>query len=80
MQQEMHHHECENPCGDVVEHDSGALWKCFQLPYRGRLDDIERSKKYKTREESFPREGDGDKGNQLSGDFVDYYELGIFRG
>ncbi len=42
------------------------------------LDDIERSKKYKTGEKSFPRERDGDEGDELSGDFVDDDELGIF--
>jgi hypothetical protein len=48
------------------------------LPHRRWLDDIERSKKYKTGEESFPGKRDGDESDELSGDFVDYDELGIF--
>ena len=74
----MHHHERENPCGDIIEHDAGAIWKSFQLPYRRRLEDIKRSKKYKTGERSFPREGDGDERDQLAGYLVDDDELGVF--
>lgn len=78
MQQEMHDYESENPCRHIVEYDPGAVWKFLQLPQRRRLDDIEGSKKYKTREKSFPRQGDGDQGDQLSGDLVDHDELGVF--
>ena len=74
----MHYDEGKNSCRDIIEHDSGAFGKFLQLAHRRRLDDIERSKKYKTGEESFPREGDGDEGDELSGDFVDDDELGIF--
>ncbi len=78
MQQKMHHDEGKNSSRDVIEHDSGAFGKSLQLAHRRRLDDIERSKKYKTGEKSFPRKGDGDEGDQLSGDLVDDDELGIF--
>ena len=78
MQQEMHPNEGEDPCCDIIEHDSGAFWKSLKLPHRRWLDDIEHSKKYKTREKSFPREGDGDQRDQLSGDLVDHDKLGIF--
>jgi len=80
MKQEMHRREGENSCRDVIEHDSGAFWKSLQLPHRRRLDDIERSKKYKTREKSFPCERDRDQRDELSGDFVDHHKLRIFRG
>ena len=74
----MHHHQRENPCRDIIEHDAGAIWKSFQLTNRRRLEDIKRSKKYKTGERSFPREGDGNERDQLSGYLVDDDELGIF--
>jgi hypothetical protein len=80
MQQEMHRGECENSGRNIIEDDSGAFWKLLQLPHRRRLDDIECSKKYKTREQSLPRQRDGDEGDELSGDFVDDDELGIFGG
>ena len=78
MQQEMYRNPCEDPGCNVVKHNPGALWESLQLPHRRRLDDIERSKKYKTNEESLPREGNGNEGDELSGDFVDYYGLRIF--
>jgi hypothetical protein len=74
----MHHYESENSCRDIIEHDSGAFGKSLQLAHRRRLEDIERSEKYKTREKSFPCQGDGDEGDELSGDLVDYDELWVF--
>ena len=56
----MHQNESENSRRDIIENDSGALGKFLQLAHRRRLDDIERSKKYKTREKSLPCEGDRD--------------------
>jgi len=76
----MHYNERENSCRDIIEHDSGAFWKSLQLPHRRRLDDIERSKKYKTHEESLPRERDGDQRDQLTGNFVDHDKLRVFGG
>ena len=78
MYQEMHHSEGKNSCCHVIEHDSGALGKFLQLSHRRRLDDVERSKKYKTGEESFPRQRDGDECDELSSDLVDHDELGVF--
>jgi len=78
MQQEMHYNEGENSCGNVIEYDSGAFWEPLQLTHRRRLDDIECSEKYKTREKSLPSERDSDERDQLPGDLVDYDELGIF--
>ena len=80
MQQEMHPNESENSGRNIIEDDSGAFWKFLQLPHRRRLDDIEGSEKYKTREKSFPRQRDSDQGDQLTRDFVDDDELGIFGG
>ena len=80
MQQEMQRNESENSGRNIIEDDSGAFWKSFQLPHRRRLDDIEYPEKYKTREKSFPRQRDSDQGDQLSGDFVDDDELRISAG
>src|SRR4029077_7097287 len=77
MQQEMYRNPSKGSRCNVVEHDPGALWESLQLPHRRRLDDIERSKKYKTNEESLPREGNGDEGDELPGDFVDDDALGV---
>ena len=76
----MHSNEGENPCRHIIEYDSGALGKSLQLPHRRGLDDIEGSEKYKTREKSFPCEGNGNQRDQLSGDLVDHDELRIFGG
>jgi hypothetical protein len=76
----MHGNKSENPCRNIVEYDPGAFWKSLQLSYRGRLHDIEGSKKYKTGEKSFPCERDSNERDQLAGDFVDDDELGIFDG
>jgi len=79
MQQEMHYCECENSRRDIIEHNSSAFWKFLQLPHRRRFDDVERSKKYKTRKKSFPCEGDGNQRNQLPGNLVDDDELRILH-
>lgn len=73
----MHYHESVKSGCDVIEHDSDAFGKFFQLVNWRRLEDVEDSKKYKTGEKSFPRERDGDEGDQLSGNFVDDDELGV---
>ncbi len=73
----MHDYESIDSRGDVVEHDSGPFWKFLQLSNGRGLDDIERSKKYKTCDKSFPRERDSDEGDQLSGDFIDHDKLRI---
>ena len=76
----MHYHQSVKSGCDVIEHDSVAFGKFFQLANWRRLEDVEDSKKYKTGEKSLPRERDGDEGDQLSGNFVDDDELGIFGG
>jgi len=55
MQQEMYPNECESSSRNIIEDDSGALWKSLQLTHWRWLNDIEASKKYKTREKSLPR-------------------------
>jgi hypothetical protein len=80
MQQKMQYRECENSCRDIIEHNSGTFWESLQLPHWRRLDDVERSKKYKTREKSFPCEWDGDQRDQLACNLVDDNELRILHG
>jgi len=74
----LHYHQSVKSGCDVIEHDSDAFGKFFQLANWRRLEDVEDSKKYKTGEKSFPRKRDGDEGDQLSGNFVDDDELRIF--
>jgi len=78
MQQKLHHRQRVNSGCNVIQNDSGTFGKALQLPHRGRLHDIKGTKKYKTGEKSFPREGRGNEGDQLSSDFVDYHKLRIF--
>lgn len=75
----MQHCQGVEPGRNIVEDNSRAFRKCFQLSHGGWLDDIEASEKYKTGEKSFPCEGDGNQRDQLPGDFVDYGELWIFH-
>ena len=78
MQQEMHRREGEKSSCNIIEHDSDPFRKLLQLPNWRRLEDIEGSKEYKTRQKSFPRQGDGDQRDQLSGNLVNNDQLWIF--
>src|SRR5208282_59836 len=61
----------------VVDYNAGALGQPFQSADGKRFPHIEDTKKYKAREKSFPSERDGDKSNELSGNFIDDDELRI---
>ncbi len=78
MQQEMHANECKNSGRHVIQDDPSTLGKSLQLPYGRRLEDIEGSKKYKTRKESFPCQRNSDQCDELPGYFINHHELGIF--
>jgi len=78
MQQKLHPHQDVDPCRNIVQHNAGAFRQPLQLPHRRRLDDIEGSKKYKARQKSFPREGDGNQSDQLSSDLINDDALWIF--
>ena len=75
----MHDGERINTGAEIVDYDAGALGEPLQLPNWKRLPHIEHTKEYKAREKCFPSEGDSDKGDELSGDFVDDNKLWIFR-
>ena len=79
MQQQLHDNESKQASAQVINHDSGAFGKVFQLAYRGWLKGIERSKKYKAHKKRFPTHRGCDESNQLSRDFVDDDKLRIFK-
>ena len=74
----MHPNQRKNSGGYVVKHNSSTLGKFLQLAHWRGLDDIERSKKYKTHQKSFPCERRADQCDQLTSYLVDYDELRIF--
>ena len=76
----MHDGEGINARAKIVDYDAGALGEPLQSPDRKRLQNIEDTEEYKAREKRFPIERDGDECDELAGDFVDDYELGIFQG
>lgn len=76
----MHAKECKNSRRQIIQDDSSALGKSLQLPYWGRLENIEGSKKYKTGKESFPFQRNCDQSEELSRDFVDDHKLGVLYG
>jgi len=79
MQQEMYAKKCKNSCRHVIQNNSGTSRKFLQLPHRRRLEDIERSKKYKTSKVSFPFQRNADQRDQLASNLVDYHELRILH-
>ena len=78
MQQKMHPNQSQDSCRHIVKHNSHSLRKLLQLPNRRRLNDIEGSEKYKTREKSFPCKRDRDQRDELSGDLINDNHLRIF--
>ena len=78
-QQYVHDGQSIQPRSHVVDHDAGAFRKTFEAPDRGRLRDIERSKKYKAQQQRFPRHGNPDQCDELSGDFVNHHKLRILE-
>ena len=79
-EEKLHDYKRVNSCGHIVEHDPAAFGQSFQLAYGRRLEDVERSKKYKADKKGFPSQGDSDESDQLSCDFVDDDIWGIFAG
>jgi hypothetical protein len=79
MQKEMHNSESVQSGGYVVQHNSGAFRKCFQLSHRGRFHDIEDTKKYKAHDKRFPCQRHCDQSHQLAGNLINYNNLRVFR-
>ena len=76
----MHDKKCKNSRRYIIQDDTGAFGKSLQLPYRGRLENIEDSKKYKTRQKSFPRQGYSYQCDELSRNLVDHHKLRVLHG
>ena len=74
----MHHNQRANSGRDIIQHNASTFRKGLQLPNRWRLDDIEGSKKYKTCQQTFPRERNCNQRYELSSHLVDHYGLGVF--
>ncbi len=74
----MHNCESVQPGGHVVEHDTAALGKRFQLSHWRRFEDIEDTKKYKARQKGFPSQRYRDQSDQLAGHFIDHHKLRVF--
>src|SRR6266571_2529967 len=79
MHYKMHHDQRIQPRPQIVENDPRAFRNAFQLPHRRWLQDVENTKEYKARQESFPRDWDANETNQLASDFVDHYKLRILQ-
>jgi hypothetical protein len=47
MKYDLHHSQAVKAGPHVINHNAHSLGQAFELAYRRRLDDIERSKKYK---------------------------------
>ena len=79
MQRHLHYRQRVKTSSDIIDHDANPFGKAFEAPYRRRLDDIERSKKYKAQQQRLPRDRRRDQGNELAGNFVDHHKLRIFQ-
>src|SRR5512144_3185955 len=78
MAQRLQNRQRVKPGADVVEHDSHSLRRVFQTPERWRLHNVDDTKKYKARQQSFPIERRANERNQLARDFVDDNKTRIF--
>ncbi len=74
----MHNTQRIEACGDVVKHDPCTFRERLQLSHRRRLDDIEGTKKYKSRQKRFPCQRQGDQSHKLTGYLVNHNKLRIF--
>ena len=78
MKYDLHHSQPVKAGPHVINHNAHSLGQAFELAYRRRLDDIERSKKYKAQQQRLPRRRRRNQSDELAGDFVDDNELRVF--
>jgi hypothetical protein len=78
MQDKLHQDERADAGGYVVQNNSSTFGQLLQLPHWRRLHNIEGSKKYKTRQKTFPCHRSADERDQLARDFVNDDVLRIF--
>ena len=79
MQHQLHHGQSHRAGSHIIDHDTHSFGKSFEQAHRGRLDDIEPSKKYKAQQQRLPRDWSRDQGDELAGNFVDHDKLRIFQ-
>ena len=70
--------EGEEAGGDVVEHDAGAGGELLELADGRGFEDIEEAEEEEGEGGVAPVWGDGDEGDELSGDLVDDDVAGVF--
>ncbi len=73
----MHDDQGVESRAQVVDDDASAFGQPFQSSDGKRLPHIEDTEKYKAREKGFPRQRNGDEGNELPGNFIDNDKLRI---
>ncbi len=78
MKHDLHHSQTVKAGSHVVNHNADPLGEAFELAYRRRLDDIERSEKYKAQQQRLPCDWNCNQSDKLAGDFVDHHKLRIF--
>jgi hypothetical protein len=78
MKHDLHYSQTVKAGSHVIDHDADTLGEAFELAYWRRLDDIERSKKYKAQQQRLPRDRRCNQSDELAGDFVDHHKLRIF--
>ena len=78
MKHGLHYSQTVKAGSHVIDHDADTLGEAFELAYWRRLDDIERSKKYKAQQQRLPRDRRCNQSDELAGDFVDHHKLWIF--
>ena len=79
MNQRLQDQKSQRAGGNIVEHYAQTLGQGFQLADRRRLENVERSKKYKTCEQALPGQGRGDESDELSCDLVNDDDLRVFN-
>ena len=75
---ELRDDEGEETGGYVVEHDTGAGGKAFELADGGRFEDVEEAEEEEGEGGVLPVGGDGDEGDELAGYLVDDDVAGVF--
>src|SRR5947208_16803384 len=70
--------ECEHARGYVVQHDTCAARKAFELTDGWRLQDVEQAEEKEGEGSVGPVGRDCDECNKLAGDLIDDHVAGVF--
>jgi hypothetical protein len=79
VQRQLHYYQAVKASPDVIDYDTQSFGKSFEMAYRGRLDDVEPSKKYKAQKQRLPCDRRRDESDELASNFVDHYKLRVFH-